>query len=143
MRNQGGGLQWHSSVIFIRIPWLVNHLCTFPLTFDSKPQSQARIRSHNNKLTSCSGIVSCQIRGRGSRATGPLGHPRDYPKTPHSSVVGPLRRPLIVISAPSRPIFTPPPPPRCPGKQNGPDSFVMRGSVRREQASDFQIHCPC
>lgn len=143
MRNQGGGLQWHSSVIFIPIPRLVNHLCTFPLTFDSKPQSQARIRSRNNKLTSCSGIVSRQIRGRGSRATGPLGHPRDAPKTPKSSAVGPPQRPLIVISAPPQPHLHPPPPPRCPGKQNGPDSFVMRGSVRREQASDFQIHCPC
>ena len=101
-----GGLQWHSSVIFIRIPRLVNHLCTFPLTFDSEPQSQARIRSRNNKLTSCSGIVSCQIRGRGSRATGPLGHPRDYPKTPNSSAVGPPQRPLIVISA-APPPFSP------------------------------------
>ena len=78
-RNQVGGLQWHSSVIFIPIPRLVNHLCTFPLTFDSEPQSQARIRPRNNKLPSCSGIVSVQIRGGGSRATGPLGHPRDSP----------------------------------------------------------------
>lgn len=112
-RGGVGGLQWHSSVIFIPIPQLVNHLCSFPLTFDSKLQSQARIRSRNNKLTSCSVIVSCQIRVGGSRATGPLGHPRDYPKTPNSSAVGPPQRPLIVISAHThtplhpRPIFTP------------------------------------
>lgn len=79
VRNQVGGLQWRSSVIFIPIPRLVNHLCTFPLAFDSEPRSQARIRPRNNKLTSCSGIVSVQIRGGGSRATGPLGHPRDRP----------------------------------------------------------------
>lgn len=85
MKNPGGGLQWHSSVIFIPIPRLVNHLCTFPLTFDSKPQSQVRIRTCNNNLSFCLGIVSCQIRGRGSRATGPLGHPRESPRTSYSS----------------------------------------------------------
>lgn len=126
-----------TSVIFIRVPRLVNHLCPFPLTFDFKPQSRAQIRTCNNKLTSCLGIVLCQIRRRGS--TAPLGHPRDPPRTLYSSVGPNVQMPLIVIC----PIFSPPPPHRCPDKQNGAVSFVIRGSVRGELASDFQIHCPC
>lgn len=146
MRNQGRG----TSVAFLShihtIPPACKSFMHFPTHVwlspsPGKPRSQARIRSHNNKLTSCSCIVSCQMRGRGSRATGPLGHPRDSPKTPNSSVAGLPQRPLIVISA--RLPTPPPPPPWCPGKQNGPDSFIMRSGVQREQASDFQIHCPC
>lgn len=148
MKNQGGGLQWHSSVIFIPIPQLVNHLCTFPLTFDSNPHSRVRIRTCNNKLSFCLGIVSCQIRGRGSRATGPLGRLRESPGPPHRCVGTNMAEPFncyFIQHLPPRAQSSPPTPPPCwcPGKQNGPDSFVIRGSVQGELASDFQIHCPC